>query len=373
MTTQPTTQLIGARIKALREERSLSQDDLARLFGFKDRQTVSAIETGERKVSAEELILAVEKLGAPLDYFTNPFILVGEGKFNWRQMNVSDVRLGGYERSAGRWIAAFRTIAPQVGRAAPLLRRALPLTRRSTYEDAMAAGERFAAEFALGDVPATRLAEVMERELGILVLMVEATDGVSGAACRLPELDVVLINRHEITGRRHFDLAHELFHILTWEAMPPAHSEEVSEVSSNRVEQLANSFASALLMPATVLDGFGDWSAIPAAKLPARLNAAATALQVTSSALKWRLVALERLKLAAAKAIPDAALRNNVRAQAAEPAPPLLFSRPFMEVLALAIDEGRVSARRAAGLLDLTIEDLGELFTVHGVASPVDL
>ena len=31
------TQLIGARIKALREERKLSQDDLAQIFGFKDR------------------------------------------------------------------------------------------------------------------------------------------------------------------------------------------------------------------------------------------------------------------------------------------------------------------------------------------------
>ena len=50
-----TTNLIGTRIKALREERKLSQDDLARLFGFKDRQTVSAIETGERRVTAEEL------------------------------------------------------------------------------------------------------------------------------------------------------------------------------------------------------------------------------------------------------------------------------------------------------------------------------
>jgi transcriptional regulator with XRE-family HTH domain len=53
------TNFIGARIKALREERRLSQDDLARLFGFKDRQTVSAIETGERRVTAEELVLAV--------------------------------------------------------------------------------------------------------------------------------------------------------------------------------------------------------------------------------------------------------------------------------------------------------------------------
>ena len=54
-----TTHLIGTRIKALREERKLSQDDLARAFGFKDRQTVSAIETGERRVSAEELLTAI--------------------------------------------------------------------------------------------------------------------------------------------------------------------------------------------------------------------------------------------------------------------------------------------------------------------------
>src|SRR6202453_4171187 len=99
MERQVTTNLIGTRIKALREERKLSQEDLARLFGFKDRQTVSAIENGERGVSAEELILAVEKLGQPLDYFTNPFMLVGEGKFSWRQTNVGTLRLGAYERS----------------------------------------------------------------------------------------------------------------------------------------------------------------------------------------------------------------------------------------------------------------------------------
>src|ERR1035437_1187140 len=206
-----TTQLNGGGIRALREERKLSQEDLARLFGFKDRQTVSAIENGERRVSAEELILAVEKLGQPLDYFTNPFMLVGEGKFSWRQTNVGALRLGAYERSAGRWIAAFRAIAPQVGKAAPLLRRALGLTRHSSFEEAMAAGERFAAEVKLGDIPARRLAQVLERELGVLVLMVEAIGGVSGAACRLPDRDVVLINRHEVAGRRHFDLAHEQF------------------------------------------------------------------------------------------------------------------------------------------------------------------
>src|SRR6266478_2094491 len=125
------TNLIGARIKALREQRGLSQEDLARVFGFKDRQTVSAIETGERRLSADELLTAVQKLGATLDYFTNPFLLVGEGKFSWRQSNVALERLNGFERRSGRWIAALRTLAPQVGKPPSYLRQALKLTAKS--------------------------------------------------------------------------------------------------------------------------------------------------------------------------------------------------------------------------------------------------
>ena len=362
------TRLIGTRIKALREQRKLSQDELARLFGFKDRQTVSAIETGERRVSAEELLTAVEKLGASLDYFTNPFLLVGEGKFSWRQFNVALERLNAFERVAGRWVAAHRILAPQVGRPASYLRQALKLTSKSSIEQAMAAGERFAADFELGPVPAERLAEIMERKLGILVLMVDVIEGVSGAACRLPDLDAVLINRREGAGGRHFDLAHELFHILTWDTLPPEHVEEASERSQNRVEQLANNFASAVLMPAASLERFGEVEG----DVVAWLNATADALAVTATALKWRLVALKRLDLAQATKIPDAALRNNGR-EVAGGEPPPLFSTPFMEVIALAIDEGQISARRAADVLDMTIDDLAELCATHGVETALDL
>jgi hypothetical protein len=44
-----------------------------------------------------------------------------------------------------------------------------------------------------------------------------------------------------------------------------------------------------------------------------------------------------------------------------------------MEVIGLAIDEGRISTRRAAGLLDLTVEDLTDLFVAHGVEPPAEL
>jgi Zn-dependent peptidase ImmA (M78 family)/transcriptional regulator with XRE-family HTH domain len=367
--------LIAQRLKALREEKSLSQDDLARLFGFKDRQTVSAIETGERRLSADELLLAVQKLGASLDYFTDPFRLVGEGRFNWRQSGVPAAVLGAYERVAGQLIAAFRTLGTEVGEKPSLERRALRLTKSSRFEDAAEAGERFAAEHELGDIPAQGLAEVMERDLNILVLMVTPShSGVSGAACRLPDLDVVLINRDEVPGRRHFDLAHELFHILTWDAMPPVHVEEATETGgANRVEQFANAFASALLMPARTVGAAADWRALRSDALIAQLNATADRLEVTATALLWRLVSLNLLERAEARAVPAAALRFNGRRAKPAGEAPLLFSKRFVEIIARAVEEGRVSTRKIAGLLGLSVDDLGNLFTTHGVPAPYAL
>ncbi len=276
--------------------------------------------------------------------------------------------MNSYERVSGRWIAALRTLAPQVGKSGSILRQALKLTSRSSFEDAMAAGERFAADFDLGPVPSKRLAAVMENRLAILVLMVDALNGISGAACRLTDLDVVLINRNEIAGRRHFDLAHELFHILTWDTMPPSHVEDASEQSKNRVEQLANNFASAVLMPSSTLDRLGSWDKDQVK----RLNAAAAELGVTATALKWRLVATGRLDATIAKSIPDKSLRNN-GGKAAEKDKPLPFSKPFMEVIALAVKEGRVSIRKAADLLDTTIDDLLALCNAHSVEAPDEL
>lgn len=364
---------IGSRIRALREEKGLTQEDLSRMLGFNDRQTLSAIENGERRVSADELLLLVGRLAVPLEYFTDPFRLVGEGAFSWRQRNVDLERLGVYEQSAGRWIAAYRVLRKQIGRESALLRCTLGLTRQNSYEDATVAGQRFAAEYELGNVPARALADVIERRLGILVLMVDVgIDGISGAACRLPELDVILINRSEVPGRRHFDLAHELFHILTWDTLTPGRVEEATETSKNRVEQLANNFASGLLMPCKALDRFEPWSGVEGDKLATKLNATADELQVTASALKWRLVSSKRLTQTAARSVAEEAIRNNGQRRAERTVRPPLFSRAFMEVVAQAMKEGHISTRRVSAVLDVPVDRLDDLFHSHQVAAPDD-
>ena len=92
-----------------------------------------------------------------------------------------------------------------------------------------------------------------------------------------------------------------------------------------------------------------------------RLNAVADELHVTSSALRWRLVALGEMKPSAARSLPDVALRNNGR-------DPALPSSPFVEALALA--GGHISFRRVGRLL--AVEGLANLFAAHGVAHSVD-
>lgn len=360
--------LIGLRLEALRKKRDLTQADVAAILGVNDRQIVSNIETGIRKVKADELVRLVEGLGVPLDYFTDPFRLEGEGSFSWRRQGAVKAQiLTDYEANAGRWIAAYRALRPRASE--PLMRLRLPLEKWSTVAQAAEVGERFAREYALGDVPAANLPKVMEKKLDVLALAVDAPRGVSGAACRLAGLDAVLINRREVPGRRHFDLAHELFHLLTWDAMPPEPVED-ADASKGHVEKLADAFASAVLMPKASIEG--EWrDSGSMAALAVKINARADALQVTSQALKWRLASTQLLPQATVRAIPDELLRHNGRLESNLEWMPPLFSHGFMSAVGDAIEKGTLSARRVARLLDTGIEELGELFLAHALPSPV--
>ncbi|MCD1621156.1 XRE family transcriptional regulator, partial [Salipiger manganoxidans] len=194
----------------------MSQEKLAELLGVESRQIVSSIETGHRKVSAEELVRFTSIFEVGLDYFTDPYLIAGKGLFSWRQTGVDSARLNAFEVKAGRWIGAYRLWCDQLGQNAHTLQKEVRLTRSSSFEEAISAGEAVAKELDLGDVPADRLRAAAEEDLGAIVLMADTEPGISGAACRLPELNAIIINRNEPPSRRNYDLAHEIFHLLTW-------------------------------------------------------------------------------------------------------------------------------------------------------------
>ena len=135
-------ELIHRRLKAAREKAGLTQADLSAKFGFKDRQTLAAIESGQRKISAEELLRAVQVLGLDLEYFTDSFRLAGEGRFSWRaHKDAPPDLLHAFEEKAGRWIATWRRLGELQGAKPSALQPSLALSERSSFEQARCAAE----------------------------------------------------------------------------------------------------------------------------------------------------------------------------------------------------------------------------------------
>jgi Zn-dependent peptidase ImmA (M78 family) len=223
-------------------------------------------------------------------------------------------------------------------------------------------------------VPAAKLEAAIKLHLDALVLSVDAPPGISGAAFRMPGQCAILINRNEPAGRRNFDLAHECFHLLTWEQMRPEHTEMVDASTKGngrqkRIEQLANAFAAALLMPRKAVES--HWKNLGRRDVHGWLNETATEFQVTAKALKWRIVQLGLFERSKLSEIDDDRLTSN--GQRGKPAAPKRFNHEFAKRFQEGIEAGSVSVRRAASLLGTTIDGLAEIFREHDVPVPFEL
>lgn len=355
---------IPSRIRAIREERGLTQEEIAQAVGFANRQTVADIEGGKRKLKPEELVRFASALDVDLELLTDPFRLVGEGEFSFRAADAPGDLLEDFQTQAGRWIATYRELRREAGVPRNRLSLKLDLTERSSFEEAQEAGEQIHAQWGLGPVPAARLADAIREELDTEVLFVDAPPEISGVAIELPGLNGILINRSEPAGRRNFDLAHELFHLLTWQAMPPARVEarEIPPRKGNRVERLAENFAGALLMPTQVVGPL--WEDRGDEDIVSWLNRVATDLQVSSSALRWRLAATGLLSKKRAGEIDDRALAGNGGAPQEPPPPP--FSSDFVACIHDAVERGRLSLKRAATLLSLSPVEFAKVCATYG-------
>lgn len=398
---------LGKRIRTRRNELGYKQAEICRRMGFEGSRTLSAIETGERNVSAEELVRLTEVLEAPLEYFTDPFRLVGEGSFTWRQNGVAQEVIENCERQVGGLVALFRELGAESGRLPPVLRHPHEFSKSSNIMDAAFAGEKFARDCGLaveqtrderlggqnmqahGDVQAResakfirelspdvfesneyserRLRNVMERDLGILVLMIDGFPGICSAACRLDDLNSVIVNRNQPSKSRNYELAHQLFHILTWDALPPERIEHTTNQNEGLEDQLARSFATRLLMSTGSVEWFRDWLGMPSEVEISEPYMEGNTLRVASREQALGLVDEGMISN------PDKAFLSfgiagiNERQNAEDLNAPPLFSRPFLELLAESINRGRISIRRAAKLLEFTVDDLPNAFHAYDV------
>jgi len=134
--------------------------------------------------------------------------------------------------------------------------------------------------------------------------------------------------------------------------------------NSKRIERLADNFSAALLMPLESLTVLVD----PKRREDsAHLAEAAARLRVSTDALGWRLFNLGWINEATRRAL--ASQRPDWTPQPI----PDPYSPSFAALLHKAIDQGRLSARKAAKALDLNLTQLASLFTDYGLDQPFEL
>lgn len=121
------------------------------------------------------------------------------------------------------------------------------------YADAEELAQSVRGELQLGDRPGQTLLRVLEEVCGVKVF--HRTFEPTGAAASTHSESyghAVLLNAGNRRWRRNYDLAHELFHLLTWHTFRGESDPESCEPSESE-EKLATCFARNLLMPADAL------------------------------------------------------------------------------------------------------------------------
>jgi Zn-dependent peptidase ImmA (M78 family)/transcriptional regulator with XRE-family HTH domain len=116
------------------------------------------------------------------------------------------------------------------------------------YREATALARNVRHVLQLGDHPGPSLLPVLEEVCGVKVFhLVFEPSGTAASAKSNRFGAAILLNSQNKRWRRNFDLAHELFHLLTWGNLTP--SSDVAE-DDDKIEKLATCFARNLLMPA---------------------------------------------------------------------------------------------------------------------------
>lgn len=368
---------LGGLIQSRRQDAGLTQADLAEAVGLAAPQTVSDIERGVREVKAWELARIARALRTPLDHLLE-LEERPSAQVMWRRGSTAAAK-----QTEERFLDRARRYAllekwNDLPPAPRLPQRTLSL-KESSYPDAARLARDIEKTLDLGSRPAASLAAVLQEGFRVKLFFEPLGDGESAASAKGDFGCAVLMNSSEAPWRRNFSLAHEVFHLVTWESTVDAWGSEDVEVEwLEHVEKLANAFAARLLLPADEIavqydDRFGEGEVEYLA-----LIEMAREFEVSTEALVWRLRQLGKLTQEKAEEIlADPEFRREDRRTmpdrwGAEPEGPL--PRRYWRLAFNAYRRGQMTLARLADILEISVSEAGQLIMAdddaHEAAAP---
>jgi len=361
---------LAERLKRAREAAGLALSDAASRLGFQNYQTLSSIEKGEREVKANELILFAQTYFCNL----NSLLLGGdesqpEVHFLWRKAPASGKKLE-IEALIKHRIEQYQLLENLLGlknKGAGNLLQVSPENIRTNSEiDTLA--NRVGNIFNIGGRPAFALQKVMEQMLRIKILFVELSEFGSAAATMHPEFGAsIVVNSEEAPWRINFTLAHELFHILTWNICPPVDMEKNGALFGD-IEKKADRFASTLLLPESEVRGELS-SRLTDHKLTlSDLIDVAREFGVSTQALVYRMVTLRLIQWEQAESLVKSddllMLDRRIRKGEGDKIP---VSERFILLAVKCLRKGFISRGKFAELLNIDRVDIDEVIESYGL------
>jgi len=363
-------EVLSKRIIDAREAAGFTIIKAARKLGFKNYQTLSAIEKGARKINAHELIMIARLYGRSLDYFLESDIAPDPGPL-WRKMAKTDVNQ--VQRQFLSFLENYSNLEHLLG----LKRQWKDIQKNYDRDDFSDNGferaDKLGADIHnfldLGSRPSSNLLNVLENTFRFKILHLPLGDGVSGASVVDNILGVgVLINANDAPWRRNFDLAHELFHVISWNVFSP---EEIGNgTTKTRPEQYADIFASSLLLPEThLLDALKETATDNEVRLIDIIELA-KGFGVSTEAILWRLVNLKTLKQSQAQKVLDNPkfldLDRSMRRKLYKGDRPSKFPSRFISLACRCLMEGKISRGTFAEYLEIDRSEIDEYLAAVG-------
>ena len=361
---------LDKKIMAARQAAGFSITEAARKLGFKNYQTLSAIEKGARKINAHELIMMARLYGRNLDYFLESDVAPDTVPL-WRKTRKTNVNQ--IQRQFLSFLENYSNLEHLLG----LKRRWKDIQKNydrddfsyNGFEQADKLGADIHNFLDLGSRPSLNLLNVLENKLRFKILHLSLGDGVSGASVADNTIGVgILINAKDAPWRRNFDLAHELFHIITWNVFSP---EEIGNgATKTRPEQYADIFASSLLLPeAHLLDALKETTTNNKIRFVDIIELAKD-FGVSSEAILWRLVNLGRLKKSQVqKILDDPDFRDVDRTRRRSlyiEGKPSKFPSRFISLACRCLLEGKISRGTFAEYLEIDRAEIDEYLVEAG-------
>ena len=366
---------LASLLKKERKVLGLTLKEVSHKLGFSHYQTLSNIESGKRDIKAWELAGLSKTYGRDVDYFLFPKHQKKEGKILWRnpEANIQHERV---KRIFFNYCEKYRSLLKLLGekelenRDLLLLTEKSELLNRHSFEYVAKKAADYLNLLQLGARPSCSLSKILEDKIGIKVLYMSLPDGISGASAISDFGMAILVNSEDAPWRRNFDLAHEFFHLITWDYFP---IEQIYE--KDNIERLANVFASAFLMPEDEIRREVEKRTCSGKITYFGLIEIAQDFDVSIDALLWRLVNLGVMdKKAAINEIETGRLKDmekKTRSVDTKTKKPYLSSR-YIALAIKAFHLGRISRAKLADYVGKNYSEIPTFLTEFGYREDED-